>query len=75
MKFLKPKIVISKCLEFDACRYDGKLINNKYIRRLRQFVEIETVCPEIEIGLGVPIPISTSGHTGKKSIKFFIFLI
>ena len=43
MKFIKPKIIISKCLEFDACRYDGQLINNEYIRNLKQFIDFHPV--------------------------------
>ena len=31
-KFIKPKIVVSKCLEFSACRYDGQMINNQHIK-------------------------------------------
>ena len=54
MKFQKPKIVISKCLEFDACRYDGQLITNKYIKALKKIIEFIPVCPEVEIGMGIP---------------------
>ena len=54
MEFLKPKIVISKCLEFDACRYDGQIINNKYIKKLKKFIDFTPVCPEVEIGMGIP---------------------
>ena len=54
MKFIKPKIIISKCLEHDACRFDGQLINNKYIKKLKKFIEFSTVCPEVEIGMGIP---------------------
>ena len=54
MKFIKPKIIISKCLEHDACRFDGQLINNKYIKKLKKFIEFTTVCPEVEIGMGIP---------------------
>ena len=54
MKFVKPKVVISKCLEFDACRYDGQIINNKYIKILKQFIDFVPVCPEVEIGMGTP---------------------
>ena len=25
-QFAKPTIVVSKCLEFDACRYNGEMI-------------------------------------------------
>lgn len=54
LKFDRPKIVVSKCLEFDNCRYDGQLINNKYIRKLKEYVDFTTICPEVEIGLGTP---------------------
>ena len=54
MNFNKPKIVISKCLEHDACRYDGQLITNKYIKKLKDFIEFTTVCPAVEIGMGTP---------------------
>ena len=54
MNFIKPKIIISKCLEHDACRFDGQLINNKYIKKLKNFIDFTTVCPEVEIGMGIP---------------------
>ena len=54
MNFLKPRIIISKCLEFDACRYDGQIINNKYIKKLKKFINFIPVCPEVQIGMGTP---------------------
>ena len=54
MKFTKPKIIVSKCLEFEACRYDGQLINNEYIKKLKQFIDFEPICPEVEIGMSIP---------------------
>tara|TARA_B100000579_G_scaffold433678_1_gene452932 strand:+ start:10757 stop:11704 length:948 start_codon:yes stop_codon:yes gene_type:complete len=54
MTFLKPKIIISKCLEFEACRYDGQIINNKYIKKLKEFIDFKPVCPEVAIGMGTP---------------------
>ena len=54
MNFCRPTIVISKCLEFEACRYDGALISNKHIRKLKEFIDFKVVCPEVEIGMGVP---------------------
>lgn len=53
-KTLRPTVVVSRCLEFDACRYNGLLISSPIIRRLKDFVEFIPVCPEVEIGLGVP---------------------
>jgi len=54
MNFLKPRIIVSRCLGFDHCRFDGQIVNSPVIERMRDFVEIETVCPEVQIGLGIP---------------------
>ena len=54
MIFLKPRVIISKCLEFDACRYDGQIINNQYVKKLKKFIDFQPICPEVEIGMGVP---------------------
>lgn len=53
-QFVKPKVVVSKCLEFQACRYDGQLMKDQTIHTLMPFVEFIPVCPEVEIGLGIP---------------------
>jgi uncharacterized protein YbbK (DUF523 family) len=37
-----------------ACRYDGEMIDAPWLRRLASNAEIVDVCPEVEIGLGVP---------------------
>jgi uncharacterized protein YbgA (DUF1722 family)/uncharacterized protein YbbK (DUF523 family) len=50
----KPKVVVSKCLGFSPCRYNGQTIPDKFVSRLKEFVEYTTVCPEVEIGLGIP---------------------
>ncbi|MCH4890433.1 DUF523 and DUF1722 domain-containing protein [Acidaminobacter sp. JC074] len=50
----KPRILISKCLEHGHCRYDGGQIASPFIKRIKEYVDIVTVCPEVEIGLGVP---------------------
>ena len=49
-----PRVVVSRCLEFDACRYNGAMIPCRVVRLLTPFVEFVPVCPECEIGLGVP---------------------
>ncbi|PDY46800.1 YbgA family protein [Bacillus pseudomycoides] len=53
-QFAKPTVVVSKCLEFDACRYNGERISDITIRNLQPFVTFIPVCPEVEIGLGIP---------------------
>ena len=53
-KFPKPIVVASRCFEFDACRYNGQMIPNNFVEILEPWVELRPVCPELEIGLGVP---------------------
>lgn len=50
----RPRLVVSRCLDLAACRYDGAVIEAPLVRRLAPFVELVPVCPELEIGLGVP---------------------
>lgn len=52
--FEKPIVVVSKCIEFAACRYDGQKITDDLVRNMREFVRFLPVCPEVEIGLGTP---------------------
>lgn len=54
MEFVKPKVVVSKCLEFDDCRYNGETIRDQTVGNLLPYVEFIPICPEMEIGLGVP---------------------
>lgn len=54
INFDKPDIIISKCLGFAKCRYNGIVIHDKFVDRLRPYVKFHPVCPEVEIGLGVP---------------------
>jgi uncharacterized protein YbbK (DUF523 family) len=50
----QPRVLFSRCLGFAACRYNGQTIRNASVDRLLPFVDAVTVCPEVEIGLGVP---------------------
>ena len=52
--FYKPIIVVSKCLGFEACRYNGQMQKDPFIENLNQFSLIKTICPEVGIGLGIP---------------------
>lgn len=53
-QFPKPRIVVSKCLGFAACRWNGVTIPDEFVSRLQPHVEFVPVCAEVEIGLGVP---------------------
>lgn len=51
----KIKLGISSCLLGEEVRYDGQHKLDRYLRdTLGQFVEYVPVCPEYELGLGVP---------------------
>ena len=52
--FSRPRLGISRCIEFDHCRYDGEMIGSDIVRRLKEHVDFVTVCPEADIGLGIP---------------------
>lgn len=52
--FPRPVLVLSRCLELEPCRYNGERIPFDLVRELEPWVEYRPVCPEVEIGLGVP---------------------
>jgi len=52
--FERPTVVVSRCLEFEPVRWDGQMISEPLVRELKQHVDFIPVCPEMEIGLGVP---------------------
>lgn len=37
--FAKPTVVVSKCLEFDACRYNGDVISDLIVKSLMPYVQ------------------------------------
>lgn len=51
---IRPVIYVSRCLGFDKCRWNGDTINDTFVNKLRDFVEFHDVCPETDIGLGIP---------------------
>lgn len=51
---MKPKIMISRCLGFDFCRYDGQKIPFELMEAMKDEIDFVTVCPEADIGLGTP---------------------
>lgn len=50
----KPIIVVSKCLGFEPCRYNGGMEPNSFIEILGDYVDFIKVCPEQ--GCGLPTP-------------------
>jgi uncharacterized protein YbbK (DUF523 family) len=51
---VRPRILFSRCLGFESCRYNGNIIQERTVESLKRLVEAETVCPKVEIGLGIP---------------------
>jgi uncharacterized protein YbgA (DUF1722 family)/uncharacterized protein YbbK (DUF523 family) len=52
--FARPRVVVSRCLGFAACRYDGAIVHSRIVDALRPVVDFVPICPEMEIELGVP---------------------
>lgn len=50
----KPRILISRCIEFDACRWNEAIISNSFVKFYKDHFDFVTVCPESDMGLGVP---------------------
>lgn len=50
----RPKLFVSRCLGFEACRYNGAVIQDRLVARLAALCDVVTACPEKDIGLGVP---------------------
>ncbi|MCW3997748.1 MAG: DUF523 and DUF1722 domain-containing protein [Candidatus Bathyarchaeota archaeon] len=53
-KFPKPIVVISKCIEFEPVRWNAQKVASDFVRIMKKYVNFLPVCPEVEIGLGVP---------------------
>jgi uncharacterized protein YbgA (DUF1722 family)/uncharacterized protein YbbK (DUF523 family) len=53
-KFPKPNVVVSKCITFAPVRYNAQIIASGFVEKLKPYVNFIPVCPEVEIGLGVP---------------------
>ena len=53
-KFPKPTVVVSKCITFEPVRWNAQMIASEFVEKLKPYVDFIPVCPEVEIGLGVP---------------------
>jgi uncharacterized protein YbgA (DUF1722 family)/uncharacterized protein YbbK (DUF523 family) len=52
--FKKPVVVVSKCVEFEYCRWNGNIIKSPLVRILKSYVDFRPICAEVEISLGIP---------------------
>lgn len=53
-EFTEPRVIVSRCLGFESCRYNGQIISSDEVKEMRDHVDFITICPETDIGLGVP---------------------
>ena len=59
------RVIISRCLGLDACRYNGERIDASWIVELVEKAEVISICPEMDIGLGIsrlPINLIARAH-------------
>jgi len=62
----RPRIVVSRCLRYEACRYNGEIISVNWRIELEKVADVITVCPEVLAGLGVPrVPINLFRKDGQ----------
>lgn len=54
LEYSRPHIVCSMCLGFRPVRYDGNILFDDRVEKLKRYAEFISVCPETGIGLGVP---------------------
>jgi uncharacterized protein YbbK (DUF523 family) len=67
--FPKPVVVVSRCITFEPVRWDGRIIASEFVEKLKPYVRFVPVCPEVEIGLGVPrSPISIVLVNGERRL-------
>ncbi len=53
-EFARPLIFASRCLGFERCRWNGETVNDPLVDKLRKVADFITLCPERDIGLGIP---------------------
>jgi len=54
--FPRPTLLVSRCLDFAPCRYDGQQLHSRTVDLLKKHMKCIDVCPEMKAGLGVPRP-------------------
>ena len=54
----KPQVGVSACLARQPVRFDGCFIANPFVNNEgSEFFDLHTICPEVEMGLGIPRPV------------------
>ncbi len=53
-EMVRPRVLLSRCIELEHCRWNGAIIRSENVRRILSFIEVVDRCPEADIGMGVP---------------------
>lgn len=72
-EFKRPNILISSCIGNCSCRYDGSNAKSDFVEKLEPFVNLTTVCPEVEIGLSIPRQALRITSTGEEAEERLVF--
>jgi uncharacterized protein YbgA (DUF1722 family)/uncharacterized protein YbbK (DUF523 family) len=67
---VRPMVVVSRCIEHAACRYNGQMVKDELVANLKSYVDYITVCPEADIGLGIPRDPVRIVTMGKETLLF-----
>lgn len=51
-----PRLLVSRCLLGEACRYDGQAMEFPGVLALLERCQPHSICPEVEAGFGTPRP-------------------
>ncbi len=50
----RPLLIVSRCFGPDRCRWNGETISFPHLDDIFAAADVRFICPEMEIGLGVP---------------------
>lgn len=50
----RPTLVISRCLGFAPCRWNGDVVGSPLVQAIASHARVLTPCPETDLGLGIP---------------------
>ncbi len=64
--FARPKILLSRCLGVSPVRFNGGIINDEFVERIKRFADYTDICAEVDIGLVVPRPRMIIRKTGSE---------
>ena len=68
---LPPRIGVSGCLLGRNIRYDGGHARDRYVSEtLAGWIDLVSVCPEVEVGMSIPRPTIRLDDTSGEAVPF-----